>query len=134
MALTKEDLQAMRAMMREELEPVKEELGLVKEEQGLLKADLGRVKEDLGRVKEDLACVKEDLACVKEEQESMKGYMHRLNQNVAKIEVEHSFKLGALYDAHVDTVRNATTIRELDAKVENHDHRISALELKAMNG
>ncbi len=120
MALTKEDLQAMRAMMREELEPVKEELGLVKEEQGLLKADLGRVKEDL--------------ACVKEEQESMKGYMHRLNQNVAKIEVEHSFKLGALYDAHVDTVRNTTTIRELDAKVENHDHRISALELKAMNG
>ncbi|NLW79761.1 MAG: hypothetical protein GXY32_10180 [Ruminococcaceae bacterium] len=89
MALTKEDLQAIREMMQEENADIR--------------ADIQNLN---------------------------KG-MKKLNETVAKIEVSHGQKLSALYDAHVDTMRNATTIKELDAKVENHSHRIFALEQAA---
>jgi hypothetical protein len=66
--------------------------------------------------------------------DSIRADLDKLNQTVARIEVDHGQKLGALYDAHIDTVRNATTIQELEAKLDDHDARLFALEQKASNG
>lgn len=65
--------------------------------------------------------------------ESIQSDIRKLNQTVAKIEVDHGKKLTALFDAHVDNVRHASTLEELDAKAEDHDHRIWALEQAAKN-
>lgn len=61
-------------------------------------------------------------------QTTVQGDIRQLNQTVAKIEVEHGYKLNALYKAHVDTIRNASTLDTLNVKVEDHALRIWALE------
>ncbi len=111
MALTKEDLLAIGELMDGKLEkalnPIKGDIRTLKQDVGTLKQDVGALKQDVGALKQD---------------------MRTLNQTVAAIETDHGLKLGVLFDAHVDTVRNAATIKALDAKVEDHGHRIFALE------
>lgn len=65
--------------------------------------------------------------------EPMKSELKRQNRTVAKIEVGHVKKISAPYDAHIDTVRNATTIQDIDSKVEDRDNCIFALEQTVSN-
>lgn len=62
----------------------------------------------------------------------IKSDLEKLNQTIARIEVDHGKKLGALYDAHVDTMRNSITLQELDAKVNDHGNRIFSLGAKSI--
>ncbi|MCL2539479.1 MAG: hypothetical protein FWE66_03990 [Oscillospiraceae bacterium] len=84
----------------------------------------------LETIQGDIKSIDARLSGVEHNQSEMYEEIRGLSQTVAKIEVEHGNKLSALYDAHIDTVRNATTIKELDAKIEDHDNRIWALEQK----
>ena len=60
MPLTKEDLQAIRELMREETAPINARLDAAQ-------ADLAALKEDVSELKEDVSGLKEDVSELKEE-------------------------------------------------------------------
>ncbi len=132
MALTREDLQGIRQL----LQPLQEA-------QSAMQADIAGVKTELSGVKADIAGVKTELSGVKAdidlkgngvltgltEISEIKTDIRAINRCVAVIEVDHGEKLSALYDAQVNTMRNADAVQELSTRVDDHGHRIFALEL-----
>ena len=56
----KEMLEAVRAIMKEELEPVKEDISSLKEDTAVLKTDVATLKTDVSSLKEDTAILKEE--------------------------------------------------------------------------
>ncbi len=80
------------------------------------------VKAETGPINQRLDTMQADIV-------TLQGEMRKLNQTVARIENDHGKKIDMLYDAHVDTMRNVATIKTLHDKVDDHDHRLFALEL-----
>jgi len=100
MSLTDEDLAAIGALMDSKLEPVKT----------------------------DIADLKQGQAEMQKKQDEMQKDISRINGSVTKIEVEYGFEIGAIHDGIIDLLRDRPRVPKLEAKVENHDARIWALE------
>ena len=54
MGLTDRDLDQIRGVVREELEPLKKDVGSLKKDVGSLKKDVGSLKKDVGSIKKAL--------------------------------------------------------------------------------
>jgi len=67
MPLTKEDLQAIRELMREETAPINARLDAAQADLAALKEDVSELKEDVSGLKEDVSGLKEDVSELKEE-------------------------------------------------------------------
>jgi len=90
MALTKEDLQAIAALMDSKLA-----------------AALGPIRADIADLKEDV---------------------RKIDETTIRIEVEHGRKISGLYDSVVGTGEKFTHLDTVENKVDDHGHRIWALE------
>jgi len=93
MALTKEDLQAIAALMDSKLEPINNRLDT-------MQADIADLKEDV----------------------------RKIDETTVSIEVEHGRKISGLYDSVVGTGEKFTRLDTVENKVDDHGHRIWALE------
>ena len=93
MALTKEDLQAIAALMDSKLEPINNRLDT-------MQADIADLKEDV----------------------------RKIDETTIRIEVEHGRKISGLYDSVVGTGEKFTRLDTVENKVDDHGHRIWALE------
>jgi len=93
MALTKEDLQAIAALMDSKLEPINNRLDTMQT---------------------DIAALKEDV--------------RKIDETTIRIEVEHGRKISGLYDSVVGTGEKFTRLDTVENKVDDHGHRIWALE------
>ena len=61
MGLTDRDLDQIRGVVREELEPLKKDVGSLKKDVGSLKKDVGSLKKDVGSLKKDVGSIKKAL-------------------------------------------------------------------------
>ena len=66
MSLTAEDLQAIKAIIKEETDPIKADIVT-------LKSDVISMKDDINTLKSDVATMKEDIEVIKEDIEIIKG-------------------------------------------------------------
>ena len=72
MPLTKEDLQAIRELMREETAPINVRLDAAQADLATLKEDVSELKEDVSELKEDVSGLKEDVSELKEDVSDLK--------------------------------------------------------------
>jgi len=128
-------LDAIRAIVKEETVPINIRLDNVDSRLGGIDSRLDGVDSRLDGVDSRLGGidsrhdgVDSRLDSMQEDINELKAETQKISGSLAVIEVDHGNRLKAIYDAHVDTVRNATTIKELDAKVDDHDNRIFAIE------
>ena len=86
----KEMLEAVRAIMKEELEPVKEDISSLKEDTAALKTDVATLKTDVSGLKEDTAVLKTDVATLKTDVSSLKEDTAALKTDVAVLKTDVS--------------------------------------------
>lgn len=122
MALTTEDLRAIAQIVKAETAPMNQRLDT-------MQADISGMKGDITGMQGDIKTMQATMGTMQADIVTLQGDVRKLNQTVTRIENDHGKKIGLLYDAHVDTLRNAATIKTLYDKVDSHDHRIFALEL-----
>lgn len=60
MALTGEDLQAIKGLLQTELQPVKDDISVLKEDVSTLKQETGALKEDVSTLREDVTSLKQE--------------------------------------------------------------------------
>lgn len=81
---------------------------------------------------EDLLAIRDIMRDeIKRELDPVKSDLKRLNETVAKIENVHGYKLGVLFDAQIDYNRSTATITGISETVDEHEHRLFALEQAA---
>ena len=104
MALTKDDLQAIREIAREE----------VQRETAPIKADVSNLKADVAELKVDVA--------------ELKVEMRAMNQGLAVIESKVLAELQILKEGMTGWQQRNLQIDTLEHRIEDHGHRIWALE------
>lgn len=67
--LSKEDLQAISQLIKNEVEPINQRLDKMEEDIGVIKEDVKVLKEDVSVLKEDVEELKEDVEELKEDTE-----------------------------------------------------------------
>lgn len=75
--LTKNDLNQIRGIVKEEIEPVQKDVGILKEDIGTLKKDVGVLKQDVGTLKKDVSVLKRDASKLKRDQGTMLDLLDR---------------------------------------------------------
>ena len=106
MALTKEDLQAIKSIVDDSVSGLKEDVGILKEDVSGLKEDVGILKEDVSGLKEDVEILKEDVSGLKEDVEILKENVSGLKTSVDTL------------NDRVDDLENEVRIIKVD-KLEN---------------
>lgn len=88
MALTGEDLQAIKGLLQTELQPVKDDISVLKEDVSSLKEDVSTLKQETGALKEDVSSLKEDVSTLREDVTSLKQETLELNRRIDNLELQ----------------------------------------------
>ena len=131
MALTKEDLQAIRGLVQEELKPIR---GLVQEE---LKPIRGLVQEELQAIRvlmqEELEPIKSRLGVLEEGQQQLEEKVDVVRQSQLNVELTELPRIAAALDGVVAAAEKNKTQDErisiVESRLDYHGDRISSLEL-----
>ena len=126
--IDKEMLEAMRAIMKDELVPVNDRLDNMqadiadlKQGQSVTNARLDKVDARLDKVDARLDSMQTDIT-------NLKQNVDTISERIIKIELVHGKKLDGLYESVVGTGEKFARLDTLENKVEDYGHRIWALE------
>lgn len=118
-------LQAMRGMLKEELQPVNDRLDRIELDVSGLKQDVSDLKQDVSGLKEGQASLKQDVSGLKEGQVSLKQDITKININ---LENNIGKKIEALFDAHaIDSEK----IDQIAKTVDDVQSSIVAIDIAA---
>jgi cell division protein FtsB len=118
MALTKEDLQAIRDMMKEELEP--------------MKASITKLESDVSDLKQGQANLEQGQASMKADIADLKLGQQVIRESQLNVETVWLPKIGAAIDGFFSNRDNRNELEDrvvfLEKKADIHDTRLFALE------
>lgn len=121
MGLTREDIQAIGALMDDKLEPIKADLQGVKQ-------DLQGVKQEVQGIKQDLQGVKQDLQKLEQRVDDIEHSHKAIRADIATLNHEIVPKVNAMYDGITGINEKFQRLDRLERKQEDHGDRILALE------
>jgi len=125
--LTRSDLQAIKEIVKGEVNPVKEDLGsfkkAVKENFGSLRKDMGFVQEELGSMKQDLGSVKEDLGSFKK---AVKEDFGSVKKQLNTVEMKVELVTKRVEQAQEETINSLTEL--IHTGYSLHEERIKKIE------
>lgn len=121
MALTKEDLQAISAL----LEPIRSEIGE-------LRKDVTELKRDVAGLKWDVTGLKQDVAELKQRMDKLEQRMDKLDQRVDRIEImlenETNRNIKIVAEGHRDLNRRLSEALKVEDEKETLLIRVNLLE------
>ncbi len=128
MALTKEDLQAISAL----LEPIRSEIGELRKDVTELKRDVAGLKWDVTGLKQDVAELKQDVAELKQRMDKLEQRMDKLDQRVDRIEImlenETNRNIKIVAEGHRDLNRRLSEALKVEDEKETLLIRVNLLE------
>ena len=128
MALTKEDLQAIGALMDNKLEPIKADIADLKQGQSVTNVRLDKVDARLDNMQADITDLKQNVDTISERIGNIENDVKTISERSIKIELVHGKKLDGLYESVVGTGEKFARLDIVENKVEDYGHRIWALE------
>ena len=87
MALTREDLLAIKVIVDDSVSGLKEDVSELKSDMVEVKADISELKEDVSELKSDMVEVKADISGLKEDVNDLQSDMEYVKSEIVKIEV-----------------------------------------------
>ena len=87
MALTREDLLAIKIIVDESVSGIKEDVSVLKTEMAEVKADIIELKEDVSKLKEDVSNLQSDMETVKINVSNLQTDMEFVKEEVIKVQV-----------------------------------------------
>ena len=76
-------LQAIRAIIHEEIKPIKEEITTIKFDIGTLKSDVSTLKSDVSTLKSDVSTLKSDVSTLKSDMDTVKSDISAIQSTMA---------------------------------------------------
>ena len=113
MALTKEDLQAIKGLLKDELRPIKEELEIIKVEQKIIKVEQKTVKEEQKIIKEELTVIKQKVTKL---------------ELMVENEINHSIQL--LAENHINLIDKLNQAIRVSDKTLMYEVQVLSLKLR----
>lgn len=92
-----------------------------------IESDMVSMKNDMANVKDDISGIKNDITLLKSDMSEVKEDVQSTRQIVARMEIEHGQKLGALFDA--DTRNYDKITKDITPLLEKHDDDIEKLKI-----
>src|SRR5215208_1116040 len=83
--MTQDELNQIRGVVREEIEPLKQDLSGLKQDVSALKGDVTTLKKDVSTLKEDMVLVKKDVSSLKGDVNTLKGDVATLKEDVTSL-------------------------------------------------
>jgi len=83
--MTQDELNQIRGVVREEIEPLKQDLSGLRQDVSALKEDVTTLKKGVSTLKQDVSTLKEDMVVVKKDVSSLKGDVNTLKGDVATL-------------------------------------------------
>lgn len=123
--LDKRDLEMIKGMMVEVIQPLQEDISILKE-------DVSGLKEDVSGLKKDVSILKEDVSTLKDEVQGIKLHLENVTDRNIKILAEnHGYlikkfneSVDAAHNNHINTIQTSYLLEHM-ANLEN---RVQILE------
>lgn len=135
MALTREDLHAIKILLEEKLDPIDKRLGAIEERLGTVDGKLEVIEERLGTVDEKLEVIEERLTTAEAGLEAVQRDLEVTKQKITKLELmlenETNRNIQLLAENHIELINKLNQAIKVADKNLCLEVQVSDLRMKA---